>query len=60
MGIWKEEYMDLLKGNNLFYGILEKLRRFLRPIFYNGSSLNLEDNGLAKYVEDDLVELNEF
>ena len=43
MDIWKEEYMDIWKGNNMFYGILEKLRRLLRPIFYNGSSLNLED-----------------
>lgn len=31
--------MDIMEKNNLLYGILEKVRSFLRPIYDNGSFL---------------------
>lgn len=34
--------MDVVEKNHLLYGILEKLKIFLRPFYDNGSSLTTE------------------
>ena len=57
MDTWNEEYLNKLKGNNLLYKIYGKLRSFLRPIFYNGSSITSKERETAKALQAVLLEL---
>jgi hypothetical protein len=49
--------MDTWKENNLLYRILGKTRSFLRPIFYNGSSITSKERESAKVLQAVLLEL---
>lgn len=43
--------MDTWKNNDLLYRIHGKLRSFLRPIFYNGSSITFKERESAKALQ---------
>ncbi|RAJ15350.1 hypothetical protein [Arenibacter echinorum] len=49
--------MDRWKRNNLLSRILGKLRRILRLLFYNGSSVTSQEKDTAKALQAVLLEL---
>lgn len=49
--------MDTWKKNDLLYRIHGKLRNFLRPIYYNGSSVTLKEIEAAKAIQAVMLKL---
>ncbi|MCM4152918.1 hypothetical protein DHD05_15100 [Arenibacter sp. N53] len=49
--------MDTWNENTLFYRNFGKMRSFLRPIFYNGSSITSKERESAKALQTILLEL---
>jgi hypothetical protein len=43
--------MDTIKKNHLLYGVVEKLKSFLRPFYDNGSSVTAEVENRATTYE---------
>ncbi|MBC8769868.1 hypothetical protein H4O18_17850 [Arenibacter sp. BSSL-BM3] len=50
--------MDTWKENNFLYRILGKLKSFLRPIYYNGTSVTVKERESALALQTILLELN--